>query len=62
MVVVETLNMGSKTIKILGPVNGGTTMSWNRCEIKKNVQGKGTARLTDSLMGYLDPEKDGARC
>ena len=48
-------------VKALGPVNGGTRMSWNRCKNNENINGKGNARLSDSLMGYLDP-KDGVWC
>ena len=44
----------------LGPKNGGSRLSWHRCETKENKNGKGPARLSDSPMGYLDPEKDGA--
>ena len=62
MDVVEAQKVGGKAVKVLGPVNGGTRMSWNRCETNQNINGKGNAKLSDSLMGYLDPKNDGAWC
>ena len=44
MIVVESKKPGDKTVKILGPVNGGTRISWDRYHNRADINGKGHER------------------